>query len=215
MGMLIDGIWCEEDGIIEKGNYRRPASTIRVQDRPCLARMIGDEPDRFWLIASKSCPWSHRTVLVRGLKGLSLSVHYAFGPRVQGYVLNGGKGWSIPGTKITARHLHAIYSFHDTEFTGRATVPLLWDSAAQQIVSNESADILAVLDQVVPSGSKRHKAPCPGSVLIASDPIHSLPKASHFPSLKRFPGRSASGVARILTAPSASSARMPVSDAQM
>lgn len=83
---------------------------------------------------------------MRGIKGLPLSVHYAFGARVEGYGLNGGDSWNIPGADASARNLHEIYTIHNPGFTGRVTVPILWDAAAQKIISNESTNILAIMD---------------------------------------------------------------------
>lgn len=148
MGMLVDGRWTDEDTIIFEGVYKRAASTIRADDIEMSANLIAETPERYLLVGSRSCPWSHRTLLMRGLKGLELPVHYAFGLRVQGYSLNGGAGWNIPGTDIFVRHLHEFYTLNDPSFTGRVTVPLLWDLSTQRIISNESTDILMILDRV-------------------------------------------------------------------
>ncbi|MEM8689554.1 MAG: glutathione S-transferase C-terminal domain-containing protein [Pseudomonadota bacterium] len=142
MGMLINGNWSEEDRTIEAGAYVRAASPITG------SRGLGECPGRFWLIASKSCPWSHRAVLVHGLKGLGdlIPVHFAHGPRVEGYAANGGKPWKVPGAAKTVRHLHQLYSLHEATYSGRVTVPVLWDCVDQKIVSNDSADILRLFD---------------------------------------------------------------------
>lgn len=153
MGMLVNGSWLNEDDVIVAGAYQRPASPIRADVAGAVDRLITEEPGRFLLIGSLSCPWSHRTLLTRGLKSLQLQVHCAFGPRIQGYALNGGEAWNIPGSGKTSRHLHEVYTLHDPDFTGRVTVPVLWDKSAQRIISNESTDILAILDRVeVPEG---------------------------------------------------------------
>ena len=146
MGMLIEGKWADADRIVVDGAYRRPESPIRADDTDAVAQSIVGTPQRFCLIVSLSCPWSHRAMLVRALKGLTVPFHYAFGERREGYGLNGGDTWQIPGTTRFAEHLHEVYCAHDPQFSGRVTVPVLWDSATQTIVSNESADILAVLD---------------------------------------------------------------------
>ncbi len=142
MGMLINGIWSEEDRTFEEGAYVRMASPIQGAAGLC------EEQGRFWLIASKSCPWSHRAVLLHSLKGLGdlIPIHFAHGPRIEGYAANGGKSWQVPGAAKTVRHLHQLYSLHDEAFTGRVTVPLLWDGADQQIISNDSADMLRLFD---------------------------------------------------------------------
>ena len=148
MGMLVDGRWLNDDDLLFEGAYQRPASLIRADNAGAVARLIAEVPDRYLLIGSRSCPWSHRTLLTLGLKGLPLPVHYAFGPRLQGYALNGGDAWDVPGSGKNGYHLHEVYTLHDPAFTGRVTVPVLWDKSAQQIISNESTDILAILDLV-------------------------------------------------------------------
>ncbi len=155
MGMLINGVWSQEDLITMDGEYVRPASPVRVAGAADTACLIRDNRGRFWLIASKSCPWSHRAVLLHSLKQLSevVPVHFAHGARVEGYAADGGAPWQVPGSARTVRHLHQLYSLHAADYTGRASVPLLWDSALQTIVSNESADILLLFDQLVlPAG---------------------------------------------------------------
>lgn len=148
MGMLVDGVWSDEDLVIEDGAYKRSASSLRNAGSAQVASSVIQSPGRFWLIASNSCPWSHRAVLLHGLKCLGdlVPVHFAFGDRVEGYAVNGGRSWAAPGSQKALRHLHQLYALHDEGYTGRASVPVLWDSAAQTIVSNESADILQLFD---------------------------------------------------------------------
>ncbi len=151
MGMLIDGQWVEEDRIIIDGTFHRAQSAIVANELEPLAAAISANPKRFILLASRSCPWSHRVVLMCGLKQLCLPTHFAFGERVQGYALNGGGVWRLPGTDKPLRHLHQVYVCHDPSYTGRVTVPVLWDSAEHCIVSNESANLLSLLDKVHPN----------------------------------------------------------------
>lgn len=151
MGMLIDGRWSDTDRIIVAGAYQRQASAIRADDMGATALAIGREPARFCLIASRSCPWSHRATLLCGLKGLELPIHHAAGERREGYSLDHGRTWPIPGTALCAQHLHQLYTLHDPGYSGRVTVPVLWDSARRQIISNESADIVRILDRVQPT----------------------------------------------------------------
>ena len=148
MGMLIEGRWTEEDRVIRDGAYRRPTSRFAAELDAATIAGLGSQPGRFHLIASHSCPWSHRTLLVRRLKGLEscVPVQIAGGERVEGYPANGGDGWTVPGTTIEIVHLHQLYALGDPGYTGRVTVPVLWDSEARQIVSNESAVIMRAFD---------------------------------------------------------------------
>jgi putative glutathione S-transferase len=147
MGMLLNGTWQDHDDIIDNGVYIRPSSSIQ-EATMATSKTAMQSPGRVWLIASYSCPWSHRSTITHQLKGLSdwIPVHYAYGPRNQGYSINGGQEWRIPGTDKVIRHLHELYRLHDEKFTGQVTVPLLWDSEAGVILSNESSDIVPALD---------------------------------------------------------------------
>ena len=149
MGMLINGSWTEEDRIIESGAFVREPSVLRDVD-PGTADAIATQPGRFQLIASWTCPWSHRLLLVRALKGLStaLPVQLAGGRRVEGYPLDHGRAWRVPGTDRDIVHLHELYTMAVPDYTGRSTVPVLWDSQARRIVSNDSAALMRLLDAV-------------------------------------------------------------------
>ncbi len=170
MGMLVDGVWNDVDEIIEGGAYKRPASPLRNASSEQAAFEVVQSPGRFWLIASNSCPWSHRTVLLHGLKSLGdlVPVHFAFGERTEGYAVNGGRPWAVPGAHQTVEHLHQLYALHDGAYTGRASVPVLWDSAEQTIVSNESADILQLFD-ALPNQAGCDFTLRPGPLMAALD----------------------------------------------
>jgi len=151
MGMLINGHWTDEDHTIENGAYVRPVSPFAEPLPGEVIQQISAEPGRFHLIASLSCPWSHRVTLLRAIKGLRalLPLHIAGGPRTQGYRLGSKSApWRPSGTHLRLEHLHELYTVSDPDLTARATVPLLWDAAERRILSNESAQILKGLDAV-------------------------------------------------------------------
>jgi putative glutathione S-transferase len=102
-----------------------------------------------------SCQWSQRTLITRLLKGLesSIEVHIAHDPRLEGYAINGGHSWRVPGSKKNIEHLHQLYQISDPAYTGSATVPVLWHSVEQRIVSNESAKIQRAFDAVIPESN--------------------------------------------------------------
>lgn len=149
--MLVDGRWADEDRTIQNGKYVRPTSTFaRTLDARTI-RAIEMEPGRFHLIASLSCPWSHRSTLTRAIKHLEahIPLHIAGGPRTEGYRLGTPENpWRVPGTDDEIEQLHALYRLANPTYTGRATVALLWDAEQRQIVSNESVHILRGLDAV-------------------------------------------------------------------
>ncbi|MGI9500680.1 MAG: glutathione S-transferase family protein, partial [Geminicoccaceae bacterium] len=150
MGMLVAGQWTVEDKIIQEGAFVRRASSCRQDLGVDIIKALPSEPDRYHLIASLSCPWSHRTLIIRKLMGLEDKVHVqiAGGPRVEGYAVDYGRSWRVPGTDQYIRHVHQLYSLNDPAYTGRATVPLVWDARTGRIVSNSSATIIRAFDAV-------------------------------------------------------------------
>jgi putative glutathione S-transferase len=156
MGMIIQGTWSEQDQIIRDGAYVRPASAFDDVISDGVVRAFTREPGRYHLVASLSCQWSHRTLILHRLKGLEsqVPIQLAHGPRLEGYAVNGGDSWRVPGSDLDIQHLHQLYTHSDGEFTGRSTVPVLWDSQAQSIVSNSSAAIMRAFDAAKPSISE-------------------------------------------------------------
>ncbi len=152
--MLINGKWTDDDQLIEDGAFVRRDSVYSQDIDPDDVAAITSGPGRFHLIASSSCPWSHRTVLVQNLKGLHdvVPTHIAGGIRIEGYPVDHGRPWLVPGTDTSAEtfivHLHELYSLSDADFTGRTSVPVLWDSQDQKILSNESEKIIRALDNI-------------------------------------------------------------------
>ncbi|MDJ0950464.1 MAG: glutathione S-transferase C-terminal domain-containing protein [Alphaproteobacteria bacterium] len=150
MGMLVEGRWTEQDTTVEAGAFVRRLSVHRKALGAEVVDAIVSDPGRFHLIASLSCPWSHRTTILRTLKGLADAVplQIAGGRRVEGYPANGGRPWRVPGTEMRIIHLHELYRLSDPGYSGRASVPVLWDRRDRRVVSNESAAIMRVFDAV-------------------------------------------------------------------
>lgn len=146
MGMLVDGTWQDEDRFMADGAYRRRPSGLANPSADHLADLLVKRRS-LTLIASGSCPWSHRVILVRALKALDrIPVVAAGGPRIEGYRL-------LPNGRITINgapplHLHELYSATDRHHTGRATVPLIWDQQREVVVCNESSVIARALDML-------------------------------------------------------------------
>ena len=154
MGLLVDGTWQDRWHETEGGRFQRPDSRFRnwvtPDGRPGPTGQAGFRalPGRFHLFVSRACPWAHRTRLMRALKGLQpaigLSVtHWLMGE--QGWSFEGGPG-VIPDPILGARYLHELYVAADAHYTGRVTVPVLWDRERGTIVSNESADIVRMMN---------------------------------------------------------------------
>lgn len=151
MGMLIDGKWKDgTDQSMIAGAYQRETSALPSLIDDSALRQLQRDPQRFVLIASASCPWSHGTVIALVLCNLAdnLPVQWAGGPRIEGYGLlpNGPLSDPLTGSN-NIRHAHQLYSMTDPVYTGRATVPMLWDTKTREVLSNSSADIIAAFDK--------------------------------------------------------------------
>lgn len=159
MSMLIDGVWSQEDwhpyqAADGKGRFQRQPATFRhwitVDGAPGPTGEGGfkAEAGRYHLYVALICPWASRTLLARALKGLtdviSVSVvEPALSP--QGWRFGPYPG-ATPDQVNGTTHLHEVYTMADPAFTGRVTVPVLWDKRRRVIVNNESADILRMLN---------------------------------------------------------------------
>ncbi|GGX65983.1 glutathione-dependent reductase [Saccharospirillum salsuginis] len=89
-------------------------------------------------------------MLVRALRGLEsiVPVHITGGPKKEGYPANWGEQWVVPGTEHAIHHLHELYVLNEPNYTGRVTIPVLWDQRDQTIVSNESSEIMTALESM-------------------------------------------------------------------
>lgn len=150
MGELIAGVWRSGgmESVIADGELRRPPSVFRDWITPGGDGPFEPAPGRYHLYVSLACPWAHRTLILRRLKGLEdvvgiSVVHWLMG--TQGWTFAPGPG-VIPDAINEAKVLHEVYTLSDPACTSRVTVPVLWDKATRRIVSNESADILRIFN---------------------------------------------------------------------
>ncbi|MCM5552839.1 glutathione S-transferase family protein [Pleomorphomonas sp. NRK KF1] len=156
--MLVDGKWTAEwkpvEKTDEKGGFVRQTSSFRnwvTPDGvagPTGEAGFGAEPGRYHLYIALICPWASRTLIGRKLKGLESVISLSI---VEPMITE--EGWRFgdyPGSTEDsvngATYLHQVYTKADPHFTGRATVPVLWDKKRGTIVNNESADILRMLN---------------------------------------------------------------------
>lgn len=156
--MLVDGVWTDKwdpmQGNDEKGRFVRQVSSFRHWVTPNGAPgPTGEggfpaEPGRYLLYVALICPWACRTLMARKLKKLESMIDVAVVSPVmtdQGWRF-GGYPRATPDPVGGAEHMHQVYTAADPKFTGRATVPVLWDKERGTIVNNESADILRMLN---------------------------------------------------------------------
>ena len=150
MGMLVDGIWGPdaEGKQAPDGSFIRPESPYREFISNPGEGKFPAEAGRYELIVAYACPWAHRALLYRalhnleGIIGVSI-VHPVSYPT----------GWNfkkyrevVNNTGIKLTYLHQLYTHVDNNFTGKVTVPTLWDKKNQTIVNNESSEIIRMLD---------------------------------------------------------------------
>ncbi|RKP09373.1 glutathione S-transferase [Thamnocephalis sphaerospora] len=131
----------------DKGEFKRQTSSFRDAISRAPDAKFAPEKDRYHLYISLACPWAHRTLLMRSLKGLTPYI----GLSVVDYLM-GPKGWkfsdpsetpgAIPDTVNHAQFIRELYFKVDPEYAGRFTVPVLWDKKTQTIVNNESSEII-------------------------------------------------------------------------
>ena len=155
MGLLVDGVWRDQwyDTAATGGRFERQESPFRHWVTPDGAPGptgeggFAAEPGRYHLFVARACPWAHRATILRAIKGLEGMI----GLSVTHWLM-GEEGWTFepaPGVipdPDGARCLYEVYLRADPRHTGRVTVPVLWDRERRTIVSNESADILRMLD---------------------------------------------------------------------
>ncbi len=150
MGLLVEGTWHDTwyDTKSSGGAFVRPQTAFRNWVSADGSTGFQAEPGRYHLYVSLACPWAHRTLIVRTLKGLDeLITVSAVDPFM------GERGWGFsdyPGA--TRDHvngktwMHEVYTAADPRYTGRVTVPVLWDKKRGTIVNNESAEIIRMLN---------------------------------------------------------------------
>ncbi len=156
MGLLIDGKWHDQwyDTESSGGRFQREESGFRSWvTKDGSAGPTGDsgfkaEPNRYHLYVSLACPWAHRALIYRKLKGLedmiSVSVVHPF-MRDYGWTFAEGAG-VIADPIFNADYMHQIYTAAKSDYTGRVTVPALWDKKTNTIVNNESSEIIRMFN---------------------------------------------------------------------
>jgi len=156
MGMLIDGVWQDASYVTKenKGRFKRAASQFRnwvTADGaagPSGTGGFAAESGRYHLYISYACPWAHRTLIFRHLKGLEPHISLS----IVDYFM-GEHGWEFRdregGTADTVNgfsKMWQVYTAADPHYTGRVTVPVLWDKKQGTIVSNESSEIIRMFN---------------------------------------------------------------------
>lgn len=149
LGVLIDGKWVsdreQED---EKGRFVRPSTTFRNWITADGSSGFPAEPDRYHLYVSLACPWAHRTLIMRQLKGLTDAISVSVVDPVidqNGWEFSDAPG-AIPDFVNHTNYLWQVYLKAEPNYSGRVTVPVLWDKQTKTIVNNESREIIRMFD---------------------------------------------------------------------
>lgn len=143
MGIMVQGKWRIEDFAERntKGSYNRATTSFR--------NWIGDndfpaEAGRYHLVVAHACPWAHRTLILRALKGLEAVISVAF---AEPLMLDNGWVLADGGDPVTgAQYAHQVYAQAAADYSGRCSVPIFWDKQSKTIVSNESSEIIRMLN---------------------------------------------------------------------
>ena len=182
MGLLVDGQWQDKwyDTEASGGRFVREDAGFRnwvTADGSAGPIGVGGfkaEANRYHLYVSLACPWAHRTTIYRKLKGLedmiSLSVVHPF---------MGDKGWTfaegagvIADPIVNASYLYEVYVAAKPNYTGRVTVPILWDKKTNTIVSNESSEIIRMLNSAFDEAGATDVNFLPKALLAEIDTIN-------------------------------------------
>jgi putative glutathione S-transferase len=156
MGVLVDGVWHDKwyDTRSTGGRFVRTDARFRNwitadgAPGPTGEGGFKAEPGRYHLYVSLACPWANRTLIFRALKGLEDMIGFSVTHWLMaenGWTFAPGEG-VVPDTVNGASCIHQLYTKADPRYSGRATVPVLWDKERSTIVNNESSEIIRMLN---------------------------------------------------------------------
>ena len=186
MGLLVEGKWVDrwyetkETGgkfVRQDAKWR---DRVTADGKPAEGRTRGfkAEPGRYHLYVSLACPWAHRTLIFRKLKRLESIISLS----VVDWLM-AERGWRfsdrpgcIPDTVNGAGYLYEIYLTAKRDYTGRVTVPVLWDRKTATIVNNESAEIIRMFNSAFDglTGVARELDFCPAELIGEIDEINAM-----------------------------------------
>jgi len=150
MGLLVNGEWKDQwyDTSKTGGKFVRSKSQFENQIINDENAEFKPESNRYHLYISHACPWAHRTLIFRKLKKLeehiSISVVHPL-MLEKGWTFQEGEG-VIPDSILGSKYMHQVYTTAQKDYTGRVTVPVLWDKKKKTIVNNESSQIIRIFN---------------------------------------------------------------------
>jgi glutathionyl-hydroquinone reductase len=147
MGVLVNGIWDLNDSALRTAIFVRPPSSFREKITREPEAKFPAVAGRYHLYVALACPWAHRTLIMRKLKNLEDSISVSF---ISPFKTE--NGWvfseSNPDPLYNLNYLYEIYVKADPTYSGRVSVPVLWDKETHTIVNNESSEIIVMLNEV-------------------------------------------------------------------
>src|SRR5271156_380745 len=154
MGVLINGVWTEGElpqEYADGGRFKRAESQFRDRITTDGSSGFKAEPGRYHLYVSHGCPWAHRTLIYHALKKLddAITVAYAIpGLKQNGWTFERDPRYPdcIPDEVNGFHYLYEAYVASNPAYTGKVTVPTLWDKKTKRIVNNESSEIIRMLN---------------------------------------------------------------------
>lgn len=182
MGILVDGNWSEEELSSESdrsGAFQRSESHFRHWITADGSSGFKAETGRYHLYVAYNCPWAHRTLIFRTLKKLEEAVTITCampGIRDHGWTFQSDTHFPecTPDTVNGFRYLHQAYTASDPHYTGKVTVPTLWDKSTHQIVNNESSEIIRMLNSEFQGITRNNMDFYPASLRAEIDRINQL-----------------------------------------
>src|SRR5581483_1307294 len=182
MGLLVDGVWQDIPREMRNGRFERPTSKFRNwvtadgSPGPSGEGGFAAEPARYHLYVCLACPWAHRTVIFRKLKKLedviSMSL-VSLMVRNEGWTFEESEG-ATADTVNHAKRLSEVYVKAAPRYTGRVSVPVLWDKKRSTIVNNESPEIIRMLNSAFDAFTDVHTDYYPKELRAEIDRINDL-----------------------------------------
>jgi len=178
MGYLEQGVWHKGWAARHdpRGNFQRQESRFRGRVTRDGSSGFRAMPGRYHLYVSLACPWAHRTLIFRALKGLDNAISVSI---VDPLMLDDGWAFSefpgcVPDTVNGARYLREVYTKADARYSGRVTVPVLWDRETGTIVNNESSEIIRMLNSEFEDVARLHEDYYPQPLRAEIDAVNRL-----------------------------------------
>lgn len=150
MGLLVEGEWKDKwyDTTSNEGHFKREDAQRRAWIKADGSSDFAPESGRYHLYVSLACPWAHRTLIFRKIKKLEEHISLSV---VDPLMLE--KGWEfsegpgcIPDSLYQSQYLHQVYTRYKADYTGRVTVPVLWDKHNDTMVNNESSELIRMFN---------------------------------------------------------------------